>query len=126
MTIYRIEHKETGIGPYKTEGQDYYKANLHWGSKETHPSWGNDFNFSTLKEHFAGVQNISLLLHWFPVKSLILLSSLNYVLHVYEVIPDKISSFQVIFIKNELIMEYNLPKSSSSMYRFLNNLKGAA
>lgn len=121
MLIYRIEEKKNKEGPWISAIVD--KLGLSMYSSKAFPSWYDEFDRNFPKNYYGGVQSVDLLKHWFSIKTLLLLQENNYILQVYKTIPYMYSDLQVVFLKENLIKEYDLPKSKSSMYRFLNKLR---
>ena len=118
-----IQEKESNLGPYRGALSDYTEID-HRANKQ-HPNWYGDFGncFYKAADCYSGVQSIKLLKHWFPVKLLCNLGEFNYLLQVYEEEPIAMSDLQIVFHRENLIKEYQLPPNKSSMYRLLNKLE---
>lgn len=106
MFVYRIEHRETGLGPYRFEDAHRVIAKMseEHGNQRTHPAWCFDFpseyGMIVSQNWLSGFACLEDLYHWFAgyVKELF---GLSFHIQTYEVENENVlygkSGMQLVF-----------------------------
>lgn len=125
MKIYRVEHKESGLGPYRHRVNDQRWIELDWDrynrccSANHCPAPHHEsrniksiFDGGRYKDWYFGFQSVDQIKKWFGRKVLRALKRDNFVIAVYEIDEEHIESseFQSTFIKANATKIYeNIP-----------------
>ena len=111
MFVFRVEHKKTGIGPYRHETSSLYEMR-HAHSDEEHPGWWID-SILVDANYYAGFSNPNKLISWFwgffPD-----LKREGFHVVIYEVHPKNVeigvSKKQLAFKDGIFVKAYSIPE----------------
>lgn len=88
MLVYRIEHKETGTGPFRSEGMDNVASlwgQAYWDASDSmHPIPLDDGLKDFVGTHVFGLPTFDMVFHWFE-RIWNRLRFRDFVLRVYDV-----------------------------------------
>lgn len=111
MFVYRIEHKQTGIGPYHNETSSL--SEMRWAhSDEEHPGWWID-SILVDANYYAGFSSPKKLISWFWGFFLDLKRE-GFHVAIYEVSPENVrigvSKKQLAFKNGIFVNAYSITK----------------
>lgn len=100
MTIYRIEHPDSEVGPYGHCGSSAWRTRQH-DATTGHPDPFDDFGpavpWSSWAGHIFGFDSLDALTRWFDAEERANLRRLGLVLAVFDAEPTHRSSYQLVF-----------------------------
>lgn len=120
MLVFRVEHKQTGIGPYHNETSSLSEMRQAH-SDEEHPSWRSDLRLVDAN-YYAGFSNPNELIYWFW-GFFSDLTNQGFHVAIYEVNPENVeiglSEKQLAFKDGVFVNAYSIP---IFLMKFLNEV----
>lgn len=113
MLVYRVEHKQTGIGPYHNKTSSLYKMKKAH-SDEEHPSWWIDL-IAVNVNYYAGFSNPNELISWFS-GFFSDLKKEGFHVAIYEVYPENV---EIGLFKKQLAFKDGIIVNACSIPKFL-------